>query len=100
MNLHSIYQRLFVTTIKDIEVLMADPDPLKRAPKLIWSYCELAKSCQDQLKLEELNTVENESQIEWDLLSVATRQKILELIELDQATIKGPAHVQIEDKPG
>lgn len=79
-ELITYYQRLFQVISDDVEHMLTEPDPAKRAPKMIMEYLKLATQCQEQIsQLSAQDSLQNE----WSKLSAEALEKIDEIIKQD-----------------
>ncbi len=77
-DLNIYYLKLLNLIESDIDTMISEPDITKRSPKVILEYLKMAGTCQEQLKTNEVNSLDD-----WNTLSPETRAKILDLIEKD-----------------
>lgn len=62
----------------DVDLLLTEIDPAKRAPKMILEYLKMAKTCEDQL-----NSMESTDD-SWDNLTQDQRDRISRILEEDK----------------
>lgn len=74
-ELRIYYARLLNLIQGDVDILLTEPDPAKRAPKMILEYLKMAKTCEEQL--QSLESPDDS----WDNLPQDTKDKISRLLE-------------------
>lgn len=78
MALKEYYERFLEVLENDIDILLREQDPLKRAPKIILDYLKMAQTCE-----ESLTSLTGDVDKEWERLSQEAQKEILDIIKRD-----------------
>jgi hypothetical protein len=69
--LKDYYEQLLEVIQGDIELMLSEPDMTKRSPKIILSYLDMAKQCQDSL-----DSISETDSAGWNSLTFDQQQRI------------------------
>jgi hypothetical protein len=78
MSLKPYYERFLQVIENDVDLLLSEMDPLKRAPKTILDYLQMGQKAEEALKL-----MSDDIDKEWARLSPTAQAEIMKIIQKD-----------------